>query len=385
MKLTREEKYLCDILSDVAPTTKSEAIRLFRSYLASTEAFSLAKSNQVASLVAHVLFDSFGESKVSPHWQEAHRETYQRISSYLSELDRIAVILAKEGIPLVALKNSGIARGMYPCPGCCPMGDIDVLVERCHFYQAHQILVNEGYELSFKPPYKEANFNVSEANGVAEYSKLLSSGESLWFEMHWRPVTGRWIRPDQEPSAEELLSRSTPIPGTAARLLAPEDNLLQVALHTAKHSYVRAPGFRLHTDVDRIVRRQPIDWEVFLARVQALQVKTPVYFSLVIPKELFGTPIPEAVLKTLRPARWKYALITSMINRAGLFNPDERKFGKLSYILFSALLYDDLTGLIRAIFPGKLWMRERYSVKNNFMLPIIYLQRLVDLTFRRAI
>ena len=84
---------------------------------------------------------------------------------------------------------------------------------------------------------------------------------------------------DQEPQAEELLARSVPIPGSAARLLAPEDNLLQVALHTAKHSYVRAPGFRLHTDVDRIVRRQPLNWEVFLTRVMSLEVKTPVYFS----------------------------------------------------------------------------------------------------------
>jgi len=56
-------------------------------------------------------------------------------------------------------------------------------------------------------------------------------------------VAGRWIRPDQEPGAEELLARSISIPGSAARLLAPEDNLLQIALHTAKHSYVRAPGF----------------------------------------------------------------------------------------------------------------------------------------------
>ena len=47
------------------------------------------------------------------------------------------------------------------------------------------------------------------------------------------------------------------------QILSPEDNLLQVALHTAKHSYVRAPGFRLHSDVDRIVCFQEINWNIF--------------------------------------------------------------------------------------------------------------------------
>ena len=104
-----------------------------------------------------------------------------------------------------------------------------------------------------------------------------------------------------------------PIPGSAARLLAPEDNLLQIALHTAKHSYVRAPGFRLHTDVDRVVRRQPLNWDLFLTRVIALEVKTPVFFSLAIPRSLFGTPIPDEVLAQLQPHPWKLALITKWL------------------------------------------------------------------------
>ena len=56
------------------------------------------------------------------------------------------------------------------------------------------------------------------------------------------------------------MTDSLEVNGSNVRILAPEDNLLQVALHTAKHSYVRAPGFRLHSDVDRVVRFQSIDW-----------------------------------------------------------------------------------------------------------------------------
>lgn len=203
-------------------------------------------------------------------------------------------------------------------------------MDKVELKAAHDLLIDRGFS------YRDRN--------VMEkvHYRLLPGDIPLWLELQWRPVAGRWIRPDQEPSAEELIARSQPIPGTAVRLLAPEDNLLQVALHTAKHSYVRAPGFCLHLDVERIVRYQDIDWDLFLKRVLALQVKTPVYFSLAIPKTLFDTPIPDRVLEQLRPPAWKERLITHWLNRAGLFNPDERKFSNLSlyfapWTLLSAL------------------------------------------------
>jgi hypothetical protein len=214
---------------------------------------------------------------------------------------------------------------------------------------------------------------------------MLPGGEKLWFELQWRPVAGRWIRPDQEPTADELMARSVPIEGTAVRLLAPEDNLLQVALHTAKHTYVRAPGFRLHTDVDRIVRRQPIDWQLFTERVIKLQVKTAVYFSLSIPKILFGTPIPDEVLRQISPARWKEQLISRWLERAGIFNPDERKFSPPAYIAFTSLLYDDHSGLRRAIFPDSDWMHERYGFSSRLLLPYYHLRRVANLAFKRVL
>ena len=264
------------------------------------------------------------------------------------------------------------------------MGDLDTLVEKKNFRRAHQILLEEGYHFEFRSPLEEVELSAAEASGGAEYWKILPSGEKMWFELQWRPVSGRWIRADQEPSAEELMERSVSIPGTAVRLLCPEDNLLQVCLHTAKHSYVRAPGFRLHLDVERIVRGQVVDWRVFTERVEKLQVKTAVYFSLVIPKELFGTPIPEEVLACLRPVTWKEGLISRMITRAGLFNPNDHKFSRLGYIFFTLLLYDDLGGLLRSVFPSSNWMCGRYNIHHCWEYPYYYVRRLMDLVLHRA-
>ena len=191
------------------------------------------------------------------------------------------------------------------------------------------------------------------------------------------------IRPDQEPDPEALVERSVPIEGTSVRLLNPEDNLLQVCLHTAKHSYVREPGFRLHLDVLRILAATDIDWQLFADKVKFHRVKTPVYFSLLIPYQLLGAAVPEAILQELRPPAWKENFLFAAIQRAGLFNPKERKFTRVEYILFNVLLYDDLPGLLRGVFPSPQWMKNRYNFSSDFLLPFFYVLRLINLIFRR--
>ena len=371
--LNAQELLLCKLMS---PNTDEKMLPETDDFL------HFAQRNEVDALVGHFLLNSGTEQNV---WKMAHQRVASYMRDYLAELDEIAARMSRDGISIVALKNGGIARGIYPCPGCCPMGDLDTLVEKRHFRRAHQVMLEMGFHFEFRSPLEEAELQAAENEGGAEYWKRLPNGEKMWFELQWRAVAGRWIRPDQEPNDEELMGRSIAIPGTDVRLLAPEDNLLQVCLHTAKHSYVRAPGFRLHLDVERIVRAYPeMDWDIFTQRVKVLQVKTPVYFSLLIPHDLFETPVPATVLDSLRPAAWKEKLIIWWLGRVGLFNPDQPKFGRLGYVIFTSLLYDDPGGLLRGIFPSPIWMMEKYSFSNKLLLPFYYLRRLLELTFHRV-
>ena len=84
-------------------------------------------------------------------------------------------------------------------------------------------------------------------------------------------------------------------------------------------AWVRAPGFRLHTDVDRIVRTCEIDWDRFLEMVHSLQVKTAVYLSLALANDLLRTPIPTHVLENIAPPQWKVRLMVHWLLRVGLF------------------------------------------------------------------
>ncbi len=379
-QLSPGEQLLCHCLQSHDEDLRRKSAHQLLSTLGEPAARELATEHEVGSLVAHALGDT-----ATSWWRAAHERVEETMNAYLAELDFVADLLATAGVPLVALKNAGIARGLYACRGCCPMGDLDVMVRRSDFVAAHRLLSSEGgYAFEFRSHLEDNNLAEAERSGGSEYWKILATGEKLWLELQWRPVAGRWIRHDQEPSCDDLMERSLPISGTKVRLLSPEDNLLQVALHTAKHTYVRAPGLRLHTDVDRIVCSQPIDWQRFVTMVRQSRLRTAVYFSLLIPACIFSTPIPPTVLRDLAPAATKKSMIASWIRQAGLLHPQQQKFSRIRYIAFNMMLFDDLNGVARGIFPSPAWMLSRYERKSAWELPLLYLRRIFDLVFRRA-
>jgi len=157
-------------------------------------------------------------------------------------------------------------------------------------------------------------------------------------------VSGRWIGKSQEPDTDELLAASLPIAGSAVRVLSPLHNMIQVSLHTAKHSFVRAPGLRLHTDVDRLAAFAPPDWTAVAELAETMTIRTPVFFSLALSRALLGAAVPDAVLDRLAPARWKVGAVCRALRRCDVFEPFERKFSRLGMVRFHSLLFDDLRG-----------------------------------------
>ena len=377
--ITKEEQFICSV---IPYNSKNDSFDLYKQ-VDEESLYKFAKRNLIESIVGYRLIERYGEEKLDSRWIRSYKETKNRITAYLDELDRVAKLFQDENIPLVALKNSGIAKAIYPYPGLVPMGDVDTLVRRSDFINAHKILLMNGYKIETPNKFHKADVNIGYRHGSSEYTTILSNGEQLWFELQWRPVEGRFLRPDQEPNVDDLMDRSISVIDSALRILSPEDNLLQVCLHTAKHSYVRAPGFRLHLDVDRIVSGTNIDWNILLENVYKHKVKVPVYFSLILPKVLFDTNIPDYVINKIQPNFLKKFIISKWLKKIGLFNPHEKKFGKITYLLWNAMLYDSIFGLVKSVFPKSNWMKNHYGVEKSLLLPYLYIKRVWELIFYR--
>ena len=386
--LSPAEELLILSVKDGKSPEELDRIRLLYADVGDQVALRVATDNRLVPMMAHGLMDAIGKTDLPAHWIEAHRAAYLKTTAFFEELDRLSWVLANHGVPTVVIENGGIARGVYPCRGCFASSDLEILVDRHHLSLVDRVLIENGYErASRKRCMSEdpAQWD-RDTRGWDNYRKVLDVGVVFWLNLQWRPVLRRWLPMGRELSTAELIARSVQIAedSTHVRLLAPEDNLLVCAWHTASHSYVRGPGVRLQLDVDRLVRRVSINWDIFLSRARTHKVAAIVFPSLAIPKALFGTPIPERVLKDLVPSARRRQAIMHMIERASIFNRDSYKFSPLEFVWLEAHLCDDglLAGLFRIFFPPVEWMQEGYGFHNKLTLPYYYAHRLTDLARR---
>ncbi|MDG1973776.1 MAG: nucleotidyltransferase family protein [Flavobacteriaceae bacterium] len=376
------KKILNISLSSLPLNDKVQLVNDLWSSINEEKLYKYASTDEVSSHLAFVLKST--DLKYKTYWDKDFQKINSKTTILMDTLEKVASKLKEYNIEIVALKNAGIAKGLYSNYACSPMGDLDLLIRTNDFKKAHEVILNElGFIFKFRSEFEFEDLDEAFRSGGTEYYKIID-GYKVWLELQWRPIAGRWIQPNNEPNGNELMRNSMSIKNSSVKILAPEDNLLQVALHTAKHSYVRAPGFRLHSDVDRVIRFQQIDWTRFENGVLKLKLKTAVYFSLFFAKDLLGTSIPKEVLKKLRPTWYREIIIRHYIKKAGIYNQKNKKFSKLGYILFNLSLYDSIGENLLAIFPPFDSLKIRYPIKNKWSLPYFYLIRIKDLLFKRA-
>ena len=313
------------------------------------------------------------------YWATKYAHEKQRLTYLKQKAAEICQVMSENGIKMVILKNGGIMADIIEDPAACPMEDIDSFVRKEDFIKAHNLLVQNGFHFKFRSEFEFEKLEAAYRDGATEYYITMPDDDKMWFELSWRAVAGRWIRLDKEPNTNRLIDAAYYAPGTKVGILSPEDNLLQVCIHTAKHSYVRAPGLRLHTDVDRIVSHKEIDWSLFVKKVEDAHVRTAVYFSLFIPAMLFGTQVPQAVLEALRPSKRKERLILKLLGEAGLLHPQKPKFSKLRFLQFQTSLYDSFADMLTVLYPKNGYLHELYQYKSPLLTPFYICVRGLDL------
>ena len=340
--------------------------------------FQLCREHELDGVIAsHILQWDLGQ--LPDYWQEAYEKEKRHLGFLKEKAAQICSLMADQGITMVVLKNGGIMQDMVEDPAACPMEDIDSLVKKSDFKKAHQILIDNGFLFKFRSEFEEEDLEAAFRDGSTEYRIDTPEGEDMWFELAWRAVAGRWIRRDLEPDADGLMENAYFAPGTKVGILSAEDNLLQVSVHTAKHSYVRAPGLRLHLDVERIVAHKEINWQLFLEKVEAAHVKTSTYYSLYLAKMLFDTPVPRDVLEKLYPGKRKDKRILKLISQAGLLRPKARKFSKLQFLRFQTSLYDSISDAWFVLCPKNGGLREIYGYKSPLLTPYYLVLHGLDL------
>nr|WP_321376041.1 nucleotidyltransferase family protein [uncultured Bacteroides sp.] len=354
-----------------------EYIKQSEDKIRSNEFYEVALEHELVSTIGAKLVKKIGLELGDP-WKMEMEETRARLGFLFAKVEELGADLKANGIPLILLKNGGIAIDIMDDLAECPMGDIDMLCRKSDFHKAHDIILKHGFNFKFRSIYEFENLDEAFADGSTEYS-IQNSEETAWVELAWRPVAGRWIRKDKEPKADALVEASHKAKRSVNHVLSNEDNLLQVSCHTAKHSYVRAPGYRLHLDVDRIVSNNDIDWDLFIKKVYEVHSRVAVYFSLYLAQEILGTKIPAHVLDALCPSKSKEKNIMNMLLKANLMHPHGRKFSKLGFLRFQTALYDSLGDFLAVLFPPSADLKLKYKYNTCLLTPYYWCWYVLDM------
>lgn len=222
---------------------------------------------------------------VPPPVFEKLRNQFRQISAlniYLSgELRRLLKQFAAHGIDAIPYKGPALAAQAYGNVARRQFCDLDILVRRRDVLRVKELLLAKGYALH--PPLNEA-----------QQAMLLRTQYHLPFtrdahrsivEIHWEVSASLFAAPLDVGSFWEK-SRSASFEGLTINTLAPEDLLLSLCVHGAKHLWERLSWI---TDIAQLLEvNSEIDWLQLLAQSRRTGTDRMLLLGLRVAHELLG-------------------------------------------------------------------------------------------------
>lgn len=197
-------------------------------------------------------------AEIAEEWRETHRFFAMRAMIQQAELAETCSILARHGVPAVALKGAWLAGHAYPEPAQRPMRDIDLLVPEACVRDSFDRLIAAGYVQA-----EPAEMTLDEIVRIDKHMPPLVAPRGTRLELHHR----LWERDGRMDHASPTASES----GVLARAVrgqdgiaypAAQDLLAHLIVH-AVYSHRLDCGPLILTDVDYLLRAAAIDWDSF--------------------------------------------------------------------------------------------------------------------------
>jgi hypothetical protein len=222
--------------------------------------------------------------------RSAYEENIRRNLRFAGELTRIAEHFEKKKLRAVPYKGPTLAESVYGDLALRNFSDLDFLIAPADFEAAKQALAELGYRTSqeLSPEAERLWLRIG-------YERAFDgpAGRNL-VELQWGVLPhfyGVDLRTDG------LLARSgrAGLGGREVPALAPEDLLLVLCLHAAKHLWMRLIWV---CDIAEALR-QPTDYAQVFARARALGITRILGVSFWLAENLLDAPLPQSAQEVI--------------------------------------------------------------------------------------
>ena len=225
--------------------------------------------------------------------RSAFHQNARRNLFLTAELLQVMDIFRAHEIPCIPYKGPVVASLVYGDISLRQFADLDIIVPVRDVVKARTLLIARGYR-----PEKE----MSEQHllGLINSEKditLLHDDRGINLEIHWGITTAR-IPYAFFPAPFGRTSTQGRIAGHPVQSLKPEDLLLILCIHGAKHFWERLGWL---CDVAELVRPQgALDWNRALENASRVGGRRILFLGLALARELLGAEPPPEVLRAMQ-------------------------------------------------------------------------------------
>lgn len=274
-----------------------------------------AVAHRIHTFVYHHLHRLGAHSHVPPDvWKSLDANRAGTMAKSLArhlESKRILCALSSAGVDVIPLKGLALRGSVYPASTFRFSRDLDLLVRLAAVEQAAHALEDLGYV-----PLE--HHELPDRYGPDVHHHLVPYFHpqlGVVVEIHWALASPRAaIQVD----VGGLWQRSTPgqVAGCSVRLLAPEDMLLHLGLHTSLSERFFG-GLRHLMDISEMVTRfrGEIDWASLAMRAAEWGGAPFIYLTLRVADDLLEIGNMDDVLAAMRPAQFDDALVAAARQR----------------------------------------------------------------------
>lgn len=214
-----------------------------------------------------------------------------------------------EQISYLLLKGAAFVDTLYQDISTRSMTDIDLLVPLSEQERVDKIVKEEGFSF-ISPPENRAG------GWKHHYNWQYQSVDGALIEIHFALSPKGMFKVDYIGLFRRKKEYSTP--SRTVTTLSPEDTLLSLAIHEAKHAY-SVPAHSSE-DIKRLLETWPPNWNAVIDRAASWGCKAALFITLSRAQRK-GANVPNKALKELAPSRAKLTALRAIFGPEGQAQP----------------------------------------------------------------
>lgn len=265
------------------------------------------------------------------------------------ELILLAKLFESHGIRAIPFKGPVLAASVYGDCALRQFVDLDILVSKRDVPRARDLLIANGYR-----PRKQRN-DLQEAAFLRlareypflrfahEYPFVREDGQ-VGVDLHWG-ITPRWHFFHVNFESMWRRAGQVSLAATSVPTLAPEDLIMVLCVHGAKHRWQRLQWI---CDVAEVVRAHPeMDWEYTAKQARRRGCERMLFLGLSLASGLLGTALPAGIAHRLHDTPTVEVLAAQICKQ--LFNQTGAPPGRLEKSLFHLRVRERLRDRVRCV------------------------------------